>query len=225
MSRKPTTSAQDATGRKRDQLQKEHAEELAKRGDEISLLQAEEAHISEHGVFDPETGTLVGDEPTEDEAEDGVTDLDGGEVFRANASASLAPGTRQVGDPATQVDDDGVLTVDGQPEFAIPTNDTAVAGVGSESPFTVIGGTPADERVRGIVDADSASARRTIMSSEVADLGTQTAKSATKVIRVNATLDQVTIGTGTEYNFREGQKYRVPAHVAAHLEEKGYVWH
>lgn len=44
-------------------------------------------------------------------------------------------------------------------------------------------------------------------------------------IRINTDLEEVTIGAGNTYNFKEGQRYKVPAHVAAHLEEKGFVWH
>lgn len=43
-------------------------------------------------------------------------------------------------------------------------------------------------------------------------------------IRTNETFN-TTIGYGNEYNFVAGQKVKVPANVAAHLEEKGYVWH
>lgn len=46
-----------------------------------------------------------------------------------------------------------------------------------------------------------------------------------RTIRINSTLESVTIGAGNHYTFNEGEKYRVPAHVADHLEEKGYVWH
>lgn len=45
------------------------------------------------------------------------------------------------------------------------------------------------------------------------------------LIRINADLENVTIGAGNNYTFREGEKYKVPAMVAQHLEEKGYVWH
>lgn len=45
------------------------------------------------------------------------------------------------------------------------------------------------------------------------------------IIRINTDLDDVTIGAGNNYNFKEGERYRVPVHVATHLEEKGYVWH
>ncbi|MET9119941.1 hypothetical protein [Streptomyces sp. NPDC004528] len=46
-----------------------------------------------------------------------------------------------------------------------------------------------------------------------------------RVIRVNAELTDVVIGQGNYYNFEVGVQYRVPAHVAAHLEEKGVLWH
>jgi len=47
----------------------------------------------------------------------------------------------------------------------------------------------------------------------------------TVVIRVNTDLDDVTIGVGNNYSFKEGQACRVPLNVARHLEEKGYIWH
>lgn len=62
-------------------------------------------------------------------------------------------------------------------------------------------------------------------SIEVVDLGVETVEHDDVVIRVNETLDSVTIGAGNHYSFKEGQKYKVPRNVAFHLEEKGYVWH
>jgi hypothetical protein len=44
-------------------------------------------------------------------------------------------------------------------------------------------------------------------------------------IRVNTDLEQVTIGYGNNYDFEVGRNYRVPRHVAEHLEEKGVVYH
>lgn len=44
-------------------------------------------------------------------------------------------------------------------------------------------------------------------------------------IRVNCVLDDVTIGHGTNYSFEPGPVYKVPKHVADHLESKGVVWH
>lgn len=44
-------------------------------------------------------------------------------------------------------------------------------------------------------------------------------------IRVNSEIREMTVGAGTSYDFDEGQRYRVPRHIADHLEEKGLVWH
>jgi hypothetical protein len=44
------------------------------------------------------------------------------------------------------------------------------------------------------------------------------------VIRVAENLDMVTIGSGNHYSFQAGKKYKVPKHVAAHLQEKGYLY-
>lgn len=46
----------------------------------------------------------------------------------------------------------------------------------------------------------------------------------TQVIRLAEDLDFVTIGVGNHYSFKAGQKYKVPKHVAGHLQEKGYLY-
>jgi hypothetical protein len=43
-------------------------------------------------------------------------------------------------------------------------------------------------------------------------------------IRVNCDLEKVTIGQGNNFDFAEGQVYRVPYHVALHLDALGYIW-
>lgn len=48
---------------------------------------------------------------------------------------------------------------------------------------------------------------------------------AVVVIRVNEDIEDMTLGVGNNYTFKAGQKYKVPKHVADHLEEKGYIWH
>lgn len=55
--------------------------------------------------------------------------------------------------------------------------------------------------------------------------GVTVREAPTRTIRVNSDLESVTIGAGNHYSFNEGEKYKVPAHVAEHLEEKGYIWH
>ncbi|MGW3763109.1 hypothetical protein [Streptomyces sp. NPDC005131] len=43
-------------------------------------------------------------------------------------------------------------------------------------------------------------------------------------IRIACDLEKVTIGQGTAFDFKEGQVYSVPLHVAQHLDRLGYVW-
>jgi hypothetical protein len=45
------------------------------------------------------------------------------------------------------------------------------------------------------------------------------------VIRVNEDIEDMTLGVGTLYTFKAGQKYKVKKEVADHLEDKGYIWH
>lgn len=44
------------------------------------------------------------------------------------------------------------------------------------------------------------------------------------VIRALVDLEQVTIGVGTEYNFKAGRRYKVPAHVARHLASQNLIY-
>jgi uncharacterized protein (DUF934 family) len=46
----------------------------------------------------------------------------------------------------------------------------------------------------------------------------------TQVIRVAEDLEFVTIGAGNHFSFKAGKKYKVAKHVAAHLQEKGYLY-
>lgn len=46
----------------------------------------------------------------------------------------------------------------------------------------------------------------------------------TQIVRVAEDLEHVTIGVGKHYSFKAGQKYKVPKHVAQHLQEKGYLY-
>lgn len=129
-------SPMDATGAKRDQLAKEHQEELARRQAELTMQQQVEAQSDE------------------------VTDYSG----------------------------EGPLTMD-------------VDSGAEETPeWQTVGETPIQEQ--GVLDGKKA-----------------------VVIRVNTDLEDVTIGAGNNYTFLEGQRYKVPLHVAQHLEEKGFIYH
>ncbi|MGW1180153.1 hypothetical protein [Streptomyces drozdowiczii] len=62
------------------------------------------------------------------------------------------------------------------------------------------------------------------VSEEVTDEGPVEIPPETVNIRIACDLEKVTIGQGTAFDFREGQVYRVPLHVAQHLDRLGYVW-
>jgi hypothetical protein len=44
------------------------------------------------------------------------------------------------------------------------------------------------------------------------------------VVRVAENIDMMTIGSGNNYSFQAGKKYKVSKHVANHLQEKGYLY-
>jgi len=44
-------------------------------------------------------------------------------------------------------------------------------------------------------------------------------------VRINAEIQDMTLGAGKIYNFTEGGKYKVTRHMRDHLEERGYIWH
>lgn len=58
---------------------------------------------------------------------------------------------------------------------------------------------------------------------EIESVGVTMADDA-QVVRVAEDLEHVTIGVGKHYTFKAGQKYKVPKHVAQHLQEKGYLY-
>lgn len=116
----------DFTGRQKAKLQAEHAEELAKREKELSLINQQE------------------------------------QEFRSNSTVDLTQGSPII------LDGDDVQELDGEAELS---------------------------------------------------------ETAYRTIRVNQDVEQMTVGAGTSYDFVVGQKYRVPRHIADHLEEKGLVWH
>lgn len=55
--------------------------------------------------------------------------------------------------------------------------------------------------------------------------GSTKVRPATMKFRVNTDLENVTIGTGTNFDFAEGRRYEAPTWVYDHLEEKGYIYH
>jgi hypothetical protein len=58
---------------------------------------------------------------------------------------------------------------------------------------------------------------------EIESVGVSLADETT-VIRVAENIEMMTIGVGNHYSFEAGKKYKVAKHVAAHLQEKGYLY-
>lgn len=218
----------DATGRKRDELAKQQAEAQKEREGQLTTITAQQEVVQQEGVHDPKTGALVNEDEVREaqarrEAElaqrTGTGDVN--QAWIAAQAATLAPGTRQPAHPDAEVDENGAMYVKGQEESPVQTNDTQIIGRGPETPFEVVGGTPADELMRRTVDTSNAPVRQAM------DLGVQEVgrSEQTAVIRVNEDLPDMTFGVGNHYSFEVGKQYRVPKDVADHLEEKGYVWH
>jgi hypothetical protein len=57
----------------------------------------------------------------------------------------------------------------------------------------------------------------------IVDEPTVVSNDAEVVIRVVEDIENMTLGSGNNYNFKRGQKYKVTKHVAQHLQEKGYL--
>lgn len=62
--------------------------------------------------------------------------------------------------------------------------------------------------------------RQTVIIDEVVTLG---GKDSDVEIRVVQDIENMTLGSGNNYSFKAGQKYKVTHQVAAHLKEKGYL--
>ena len=58
---------------------------------------------------------------------------------------------------------------------------------------------------------------------EIENVGVSTAGDMV-VIRTITDIDDMTYGVGNSYSFKAGVKYRVPATLAAYLEQLGYIW-
>lgn len=71
-----------------------------------------------------------------------------------------------------------------------------------------------------IIDATKPNGLTTVVVDEIKKTG---AKGDTVVIRVSDDIENMTLGAGTSYSFKVGQKYEVTREVARHLEEKGYL--
>ena len=58
---------------------------------------------------------------------------------------------------------------------------------------------------------------------EIENVGVSTAGDYV-IIRTITDIEDMTFGVGNNYTFKAGVKYRVPAQLAAYLEQLGYIW-
>lgn len=58
---------------------------------------------------------------------------------------------------------------------------------------------------------------------EVVEVGVELADN-TRIVRLIAPIEMMTWGQGNEYSFEAGVKYKVPADLADHLEDLGYLY-
>jgi len=88
--------------------------------------------------------------------------------------------------------------------------------------LTMVTATEAKRLQEEIVDLTTSPDAPTVID-EVEDLGVELAND-TVVVRVAEDIDMMTIGAGNHYNFKAGQKYKVPLSVSNHLKEKGLLY-
>lgn len=78
-----------------------------------------------------------------------------------------------------------------------------------------------DERLDDVQDPKQQAAP--IVLDEIENVGVGLANDWV-VIRTITDVNEMTYGVGNTYNFKSGQKYRVPSHLANYLEQLGYIW-
>lgn len=61
-----------------------------------------------------------------------------------------------------------------------------------------------------------------LLIDEVEEIGVQTADTSV-IIRTITDIEQMTYGVGNTYNFKAGQKYKVPRDLAVYLDKLGYI--
>jgi len=106
-----------------------------------------------------------------------------------------------------------------QREELLKANAEAIAKRSEE--MSIASAVEADRLENEVVDLTVPGAATVI--DEVESVGVTTADEST-VVRVAEDLEFVTIGVGQHFSFKAGQKYKVAKHVAAHLQEKGYLY-
>lgn len=207
--RKNPSQRGDFTGNKKEALQREHEAAVSERRDEIGMVTAQTAAIKDEGVID-----LMGSEPR----------LDTLRGEKATTDPLIAAAT---GQPSNDDDDEPKLTraewealiadVDSRPIVDTSAREPVIAQPAVE-PNT--GATRLGDSKTSI-DVFELEPERAQASAAVGEALTADLANEPTLIRTLYSLEDVTIGYGNNFTFKEGYKYKVPRWVAAHLEEKG----
>lgn len=164
--RNPSTRG-DFTGNKKEVLERELAESVDSRREELGLVSASKAAVREEGVIDLMSG------------------------------APKLDGTDQHVDASAREPD--VM----QPEETVPEEGKRI---GSGTTKINVMEMPEEKPRAAVADNE-------VLTPDL--LATPT------LVRALYDLEDVTIGYGNTFTFREGYRYKVPRWVAGHLEEKG----
>lgn len=193
----------DFTGNKKEALQREHAEQLEERRDELGLMDQVKATVRDEGVID-----LMGATPT--------LDLGG---QREEQDVDVVTESGQQLDAAGRPDDGAIHdALHGQP-MDTQAREPMPAPRAAEQPS----GRVISDPHKGGYEVRELEPERPIAATNATEALQRDALTKPCEIRALYDLEDVTIGYGNTHTFREGYRYRVPRWVAAHLEEKSLV--
>lgn len=205
--RKNPSQRGDFTGNKKEALQKEHAEAVAERREELGMITAQQDRIEREGVVDMMGATPKLEMPANSQG-DGKDEM--------VAGATKTEGTDDGEQLLTRAQWEEMLgNVDARPEFDLATHRVVTPEEPRDPQGTRLGGS---ETSIDVFELEPERARAAQQPGEVLD---RESSEEPTLIRSIYTLDDVTIGYGNTFTFKENVKYRVPRWVAAHLEEKG----
>lgn len=128
-----------------------------------------------------------------------------------------------------QVKDEGVINLmEGQPVLegmegveGVELDAAAREPQVVERPVVPAEGTKLDGGGQASIDVYELPEERPQAAAPVGEALTKDMANTPTLIRALYDIEDVTIGYGNNFTFREGYRYRVPRWVAAHLEEKG----
>lgn len=190
---RPPSTRGDYTGNKKEALQKEHAEAVDARREELGIISSQQQTIKQDGVID-----MMGEKP--------MLDLPTPDLQQALSEQLAALHPTQDGPIA----DATRLEVDttGEPSLVPPADPVPPQGKRLGDGKTTI----------DVFELEPEKPRAALTAGEAID---KDRLNEPTLIRSLYDLEDVTIGYGNTFNFRADYKYRVPRWVAIHLEEKG----